>query len=59
MGALLQYNQYYIIEYMYAQFLLFFVVVKIDASKRIKGRRGRDSLVVRFTPTFAISAYHH
>jgi hypothetical protein len=24
-----------------------------------KGRRGRDHMVVRFTTTYAISAYHH
>ena len=23
------------------------------------GRRGRDRMVVRLTPTYAISAYHH
>jgi len=26
---------------------------------KIKGRRGRDCMVVGFTTTYAISAYHH
>jgi hypothetical protein len=25
----------------------------------MRGRRGRDRMVVRFTPTYATSAYHH
>jgi len=25
----------------------------------LRGRRGRDRMVVRYTTTFAISAYHH
>jgi hypothetical protein len=26
---------------------------------KTRGRRGRDRMVVGFTPTYAISAYHH
>jgi len=26
---------------------------------KIRGRRGRDRMVIRFTTTCAISAYHH
>jgi hypothetical protein len=28
-------------------------------SEKISDRRGRDRMVVRFTTTYAISAYHH
>jgi len=30
----------------------------LDFSK-YRGRRGRDRMVVKFTTTYAISAYHH
>ena len=34
--------------------------VDLDFSWRsVRGRRGRDRMVVGFTTTYAISAYHH
>jgi hypothetical protein len=34
-------------------------VYKIDMHIKFWGRHGRDSMVVGFTTTCAISAYHH
>jgi len=31
----------------------------MSCSKRVWGRRGRGRMVVGFTTTYAISAYHH
>jgi len=31
----------------------------LDFNNYIKGRRGRDRMIVGFTNTCAISAYHH
>jgi len=30
-----------------------------DKLNRYRGRRGHDRVVIRFTTTYAISAYHH
>ena len=34
-------------------------MILIMTYKERRGRRGRDRMVVRFTTTCAISAYHH
>ena len=37
-------------------FILFYLYATLNGKR---GRRGRDSVVVGFTTTYAISAYHH
>ena len=35
------------------------ILIKVTSSMWLWGRRGRDRMVVGFTTTCAISAYHH
>jgi hypothetical protein len=37
----------------------FFVTVRDFLSHEVRGCRGHDRMVVGFTATYAISAYHH
>jgi hypothetical protein len=36
-----------------------YIKLSICFQKEARGRRGRDRMVVGFTITYAISAYHH
>jgi hypothetical protein len=40
-------------------FLYIFLILHVNTLISIKGRHGRDHMVVGFTTTYAISAYRH
>ena len=43
----------------FLDFLYIFLILHVNTLISIKGRHGRDHMVVGFTTTYAISAYRH
>ena len=54
---LLLFSDYLFIYYCYHSFI--YINIHVCASYILWSRRGRDRMVVEFTTTCAISAYHH
>ena len=49
----------HLIPFMFTKYVVISFASVMQSPCDIEGRRGRDRLVVGFTSTYAISAYHH